>query len=263
MIVIGAGFIGAEVAATCRAIGADVTVIEALDLPLQRILGREMGAACAAIHREHGVALRLNESVESVVETADGVAVTTSGGRVDGDLVVVGIGITPNTAVAQRSGLDVDNGVLVDEFCRTNVPNVYAAGDVANHWHPLFGERMRVEHFDNASRQGTAAANNMLGRVTPYDDPHWCWSDQYDHNLQYAGHASPSDEVVVRGSVEEFDFSAFYVRDGIVRAAFAIDRGGDIMVAKELIAGRISVDVRILADEDIDLSELTEMEEQL
>ena len=103
--------------------------------------------------------------------------------------MVVGIGITPNTTVAERSGLAVDNGILVDEYCRTGVPNVYAAGDVANHWHPLFGERIRVEHFDNANRQGAAAANNMIGRTTPYDDPHWFWSDQYGHNLQYIGHA--------------------------------------------------------------------------
>jgi 3-phenylpropionate/trans-cinnamate dioxygenase ferredoxin reductase subunit len=263
VIVIGAGFIGAEVAATSRDMGADVTVVEALDVPLQRILGREIGAACAMIHRRHGVRLRLGEAVESVVETADGVVVTTSGGRIEGDLVVVGIGITPNTAVAERSGLAVDNGVLVDEYCRTGVPNVYAAGDIANHWHPLFGERIRVEHFDNASRQATAAANNMLGRTTAYADPHWFWSDQYDHNLQYAGHATAWDELIVRGSIEDSDFSAFYLRDGVVRAAFAVDRGADILVAKELIANQVSVDPRTLADEDIDLTDLTTLEEQL
>ncbi|MCW3845235.1 FAD-dependent oxidoreductase, partial [Micromonospora yasonensis] len=178
-------------------------------------------------------------------------------------LVVIGIGITPNTIVAERSGLAVDNGILVDEYCRTSAPNVYAAGDVANHWHPLFGERIRVEHFDNASRQATAAANNMIGRTTSYADPHWFWSDQYDHNLQYTGHAPVWDDLVVRGSVEECDFSAFYLRDGLVRAAFAVDRGGDVLVAKELIAGQISVDPRILADEDVDLAELTALEEQL
>ncbi|WP_406044594.1 FAD-dependent oxidoreductase [Micromonospora sp. NBC_00898] len=263
VIVIGAGFIGAEVAATSRGQGADVTVVEALDVPLQRVLGREIGATCAAIHRRQGVTLRLGESVESVVETPTGVVVTTSGGRLEGDLVVVGIGITPNTTVAERSDLAVDNGILVDEYCRTAVPNVYAAGDVANHWHPLFGERIRVEHFDNASRQATAAANNMIGRTTVYADPHWFWSDQYDHSLQYTGHAPVWDELVVRGSVEECDFSAFYLRDGRVRAAFAVDRGADVLVAKELIAGQVSVDPRILADEDVDLADLTALEEQL
>jgi 3-phenylpropionate/trans-cinnamate dioxygenase ferredoxin reductase component len=263
VIVIGVGFIGAEVASTSRAKGANVTVVEAMDVPLQRLLGREIGAACAVIHRRHGVTLRLGETVESVIETATGVLVTTSGGRIEGDLVVVGVGINPNAAVAERSGLAVNNGVLVDEYCRTAVPNVYAAGDVANHWHPLFGERIRVEHFDNASRQATAAANNMVGRTTAYADPHWFWSDQYDHNLQYAGHAAAGDEVIVRGSVEESDFSAFYLRDGVVRAAFAVDRGADVLVAKELIAGQFSVDPRTLADEDVDLAELTALEEQL
>ncbi len=263
LIVIGAGFIGSEVAATARGAGAEVTVIETFEVPLQRALGREMGAACAEIHRRHGVDLRLGETVESVVETAGGVVVTTSGGRIEGDHVVVGIGITPNVQVASRSGLAVDNGVLVDEYCRTSVPHVYAAGDVANHQHPLFGERIRVEHFDNASRQGAAAAGNMLGRDTVFDDPHWFWSDQYDVNLQYAGHAREWDDLVIRGSVEELDFSAFYLRGGVIRAAFGVDRGGDVLLAKELIAGQVSVDPWTLRDEDVDLAELTVLEERL
>jgi 3-phenylpropionate/trans-cinnamate dioxygenase ferredoxin reductase subunit len=150
----------------------------------------------------------------------------------------------------------IDNGVLVDEFCRTNLANVYAAGDVANHQHPLFGERVRVEHFDNASRQAAAAAGNLLGRASAFADPHWFWSDQYDVNLQYAGHASSWDEVIVRGSLEELDFCAFYRRDGLVRAAFGLDRGGDVAAAKELIAGRIAVPAAVLADEDVDLADL-------
>jgi 3-phenylpropionate/trans-cinnamate dioxygenase ferredoxin reductase subunit len=263
LIVIGAGFIGSEVAATARGAGVDVTVVETFEVPLQRALGREMGAACAGIHRRHGVDLRLGETVESVVETADGVVVTTSGGRLEGDHVVVGIGIVPNVEVARRSGLAVDNGVLVDEYCRTSVPRVYAAGDVANHRHPLFDERIRVEHFDNANRQGAAAAGNMLGRDAVFDDPHWFWSDQYDLNLQYAGHARDWDQLAVRGSVDDLDFCAFYLRDGLIRAAFGVERGGDVLLAKELIAGRVSVDPAILRDDDVDLAELTVLEEQL
>ncbi len=257
LIVIGAGFIGAEVAATARGRGADVTLIEALDVPLQRVLGREMGAVCARLHRDNGVDLRLGETVESV---RDGVVVT-SGGRVEGDLVVVGVGITPNVDVARRSGIAVDNGILVDEYCRTNLPNVFAAGDVANHLHPLFGERIRVEHFDNANRQAAAAANNMLGRNTMFDDPHWFWSDQYDVNLQYAGHASSWDELVVRGSIDDLDFVAFYLRDKVIRAAFGVDRGGDVIAAKELITTRRSVDADTLLDEDVDLAELATLEQ--
>lgn len=256
LIVIGAGFIGSEVAATAHGKGAEVTVIDTLDAPMQRVLGRELGAVCAAIHRSNGVTVRLGEPVESVVEHADAVIVKTGGARLEGDVVVVGVGITPNIEVAQRSGVIVDNGVLVDEWCRTNVPNIFAAGDIANHYHPLFDELIRVEHFDNATKQAAAAANNMLGKPTIFDDPHWFWSDQYDLNIQHTGHARRWDELVIRGSVDELDFCAFYLRDGRIRAAFAVDRGSDIACAKELIASRVSVDARQLKDEDADLGEL-------
>jgi 3-phenylpropionate/trans-cinnamate dioxygenase ferredoxin reductase subunit len=261
LIVIGAGFIGSEVAATAHGRGAEVTVIDTLDAPMQRVLGRELGAVCAHIHRSNGVTVRLGEPVESVVEHADAVIVKTGGARLEGDLVVVGVGITPNIEVAQRSGVTVDNGVLVDEYCRTNVPNIFAAGDIANHYHPLFDELIRVEHFDNANKQAAAAANNMLGHATIFDDPHWFWSDQYDLNIQHTGHARTWDELVIRGSVDELDFCAFYLRDGRIRAAFAVDRGGDVALAKELITGRVTVDPRRLKDEDVDLSELLETEE--
>jgi 3-phenylpropionate/trans-cinnamate dioxygenase ferredoxin reductase subunit len=260
LIVIGAGFIGSEVAATAHAKGADVTVIDTLDAPMQRVLGRELGGVCAHIHRSNGVTVRLGEPVESVVEHADAVIVRTGGARLEGDFVVVGVGITPNIEVAQRSGVTVDNGVLVDEYCRTNVPNIFAAGDIANHYHPLFDELIRVEHFDNANKQAAAAANNMLGKATIFDDPHWFWSDQYDLNIQHTGHARSWDELVIRGSVDELDFCAFYLSEERVRAAFAIDRGSDIAIAKGLIAGRVPVDARQLKDEDVDLSDLLEAE---
>ncbi len=185
------------------------------------------------------------------------------GRRIDADAVVVGIGVVPNVDVAERSGIAVGNGILVDEFCRTSMPTVYAAGDVANHLHPLFGERLRVEHFDNANRQAAAAADNLIGRTTPYDNPHWFWSEQYDTNLQYVGHATRWDELVIRGHTDELEFCAFYLRDGLVQAAFAMDRGTDIAIAKELIADRVHVDAQVLADEDIDLAELTSLEAEL
>lgn len=260
LIVAGAGFIGSEVAATARGLDATVTMIEAFEVPLQRVLGRTVGQVCSSIHRSHGVELRLGETVESIVEASSEVAViTSSGARIEGDALVVGIGIEPNVAVAQRSGLAVDNGVLVNEYCRTGVPNVFAAGDVANHYHPLFGERMRVEHFDNASRQAAVAAKNILGRATVFDDPHWFWSDQYDLNLQYVGHAPRWDELVVRGSIDELDFAAFFLLDGILRAAFAVDRGTEVMAAKQLITCGATVPADVLRDEGTDLAELAEM----
>lgn len=257
VIAVGTGFIGSEVASVARAAGAEVVALEALDVPLERALGREMGEVCARIIRANGVDLRTGEKVESVTETDDGVTVTTAAGTVvEGDVVVVGVGTVPNTEVAEASGIDVDGGVLVDEYCRTSVANVFAAGDVTNHWHPLFGRRLRVEHFDNANKQGMAAAKNMLGRESVFEDPHWFWSDQFGLNLQHAGHAEVWDQIVVRGSVDELEFLAFYLHQGVVKAAFSVERGGDMFLAKELIAAQATPDPASLADEETELAEL-------
>lgn len=257
IIVVGGGFIGCEVAASARKRGAEVTVLETLEVPLQRVLGHEMGRLCAGIHRSHGVDMRLGVTVESVTESPHGVTVrTTRGADIRGDLVVLGVGIKPNVDVAERAGIKADNGILVDEYCRTSLDGVFAAGDVANHYHPVFGRRVRVEHFDNASKQAAAAAKNILGLPTVFDDPHWFWSDQYDLNLQYVGHAERWDDVVVRGSVDDLEFTAFYLLDGAVHAAFAVDHGEDIAIAAEMVAGGMGIDPVKLRDEDYDLSEL-------
>jgi 3-phenylpropionate/trans-cinnamate dioxygenase ferredoxin reductase subunit len=253
ILVIGGGFLGSEVAAAARSRGAEVVLVEALAAPLAPVVGSELGAVCADLHRSEGVEVHLGEPVESVEETADGVVVTTSRRRLEGDAVVVGIGMVPNTAIGQRSGLAVDNGIEVDEYCRTSMPDVFAAGDVANHFHPAYGRRVRVEHFDNASKQAVVAVDNMLGRATVYDEPHWSWSDQYDHTLHHTGEAGDWDEVVVRGSASDRDFVAFFLRDGVLRAAFGIDRGSEITAARALI-GR-AVPAHILKDEDVDLME--------
>ena len=258
LVVIGGGFIGSEVAATARGLGLDVTVVETMDVPLQRVLGHRMGEVCAAIHRAHGVTMRLGESVESVTEHADGVVVTTGRGRIDGDLAVIGIGIEPNVGVAEASGVAVANGVLVDEYCRTNLSRVFAAGDVANHYHPLFDQTIRVEHFDNATKHAAAAAYNILGNATVFDDPHWFWSDQYEHNLQCAGQVDATDDIVVRGSIDEFTFCAFFLRSGVVRGVFAVDRGDEVLTSKELITRKVRVSPEMLADPDTDLVEFAE-----
>ncbi|MGE0581034.1 MAG: FAD-dependent oxidoreductase [Steroidobacteraceae bacterium] len=262
LIIVGGGFIGSEIAASARAIGADVTMLEAMLAPLERVLGATIGAVCGAIHVENGVRLRCGVAVESIAETASGVVVRARDGETfEGDAVVIGIGIAPNDDLAKASEITVGNGIRVDEFCRTTAPGIYAAGDVANHYHPLFDKRMRVEHFDNASRQGAAAGLNMMGVRTRYEDPHWFWSDQYEHSLQYAGHADAWDEVVVRGSLDERDFVAFYLQAGKIAGAFGMNRGGDIMVVKSLLAGRIAVDPRMLRDDDADLGALLEEQE--
>ncbi|GHE45965.1 pyridine nucleotide-disulfide oxidoreductase [Streptosporangium violaceochromogenes] len=257
VIVVGAGFVGSEVASTARALGAEVTVIERAALPLAHVLGERMGEVCAALQRAAGVDLRTGETVREYTETGRGAAVLTGSGRVvEGDVVVVGVGMVPNVEPLAGSGVELDDGVVVDEYCRTRVEGVYAAGDVARHYHPLTGRRVRVEHFDHASGHGMAAAKNILGRRAPYTAPHWFWSDQFDRALQYAGHAEEWDEIVVRGRTDEFDFVAFYLCGGVLRAAFGMDRGGEIAVARQLIASRARPDPAALRDEDTDLTDL-------
>jgi 3-phenylpropionate/trans-cinnamate dioxygenase ferredoxin reductase subunit len=257
LIVVGAGFIGAEVAASARTLGLEVTCLELLDVPLERALGKEMGRLYAEIHREHGVDLRTGEGVQTIEQTDGGVVVrTTRGAAIEGDAVVVGVGIEPNVELGDSAGAKIDNGIVVDEFCRTTIEGVYAAGDVANHWHPVFGRHIRVEHFDNAIKHGSAAARNMMGRAESYDDPHWFWSDQYDHNLQYAGFAATWDEIVVRGSTEARNFIAFYLSDGVVLAALGLNRGKDVRRTMKLIRQKARPDPMLLRDEDVDLRTL-------
>lgn len=258
LVVIGSGFIGAEVASTARQLGADVVVLEALSAPLLRLVGPQLATSCARWFREAGVDLRLGVHVEQVRQHGAEVVVDTDAGQVTGDLVVIGIGIEPNDEVARHSGLAVDNGVLVDEYCRTSVEHVHAAGDVANHQHPLFGRRMRVEHFDNASKQAAAVASNIAGRTTVYDDPHWFWSDQFGVNLQHVGLAAHGAAVVVRGDPESDEWSAFFLAAGALRGAVGVNRAEDVLVAKELIAAERTVAPEQLTDPDLDLMELLE-----
>jgi 3-phenylpropionate/trans-cinnamate dioxygenase ferredoxin reductase subunit len=255
-VIVGAGFIGCEVAASFRTIGVDVEVV-AFERPLLRAVGPEVATVYEALHREHGVRFHFGQAaarfegrrhVEAVV--------TTTGARLECDFVVPGVGIVPVTEAVEGTGIEVDNGIVVDERCRTNIPNVFAAGDVANHMHPLFGRRLRVEHYDNALRQGAAAARSMLGRQDPFDDAHWFWSDQYDTNLQYVGFAAEWDSFVVRGDLEARDFIAFYLKDGVVLAAAGLNRGKEVRRSSALIRSRKPVDVRALADEDVDVRKL-------
>ncbi|MDP3891639.1 NAD(P)/FAD-dependent oxidoreductase [Nocardioides sp.] len=260
LVVVGAGFVGAEIASSALALGAEVTVLEAGAAPLQRVLGTRLGEACAQMHRAAGVDLRLNFQVTGLEEDGDEVVVSSPEGRLVADLVVVGIGIVPNVDVAVSSGISVDNGIVVDEHCRTSMPNVYAAGDVANHFHPLYGEHIRVEHFDNASKQASAAANNMIGRETAYADPHWFWSDQYGANLQFVGHTDvDAVEPILRGAPGDDTWGAFFLDEQQrLAAAFSVNGAEDIMVARELIAAQVPVDQHVLADRTAPLMDLLE-----
>ena len=252
--VVGMGFIGCEVAACLAERGLEVTAVEPLPTPLYRVLGEEIGRVVGAIHRDRGVDLLLGDGV-AAFEGARRLeaVVTTQGRRIECDLAVVGIGVEPVSDVVAGTGVEVHDGIVVDELCRTNVEGIYAAGDVACHHHPVAGRHVRVEHWQNALKQGEAAARSMLGLGTPYQDVHWFWSDQYEHNIQYAGFHGPWDELVVRGSLEERSFVAFYLEAGRVRAAVALDRGKDLRRAMPLVKSGAVVPADVLRDESVDL----------
>lgn len=226
LAVVGGGWIGLEVAATARSAGCEVTVVEMLDVPLKRVLGAEVGAVFAQLHREKGVDLRVGVSVSGVERNGEGAAVSLDDGtNVDADLVVVGAGATPNLDLARAAGLDVGDGVLVDSRLCTSHPDVYAAGDIALAEHPRLGRRVRVEHWDNAAEQGRTAAANMLGAGEAYGRLPYFFTDQYDLGMEYVGHVDPDgcDEVVLRGDVEGRVFTAFWVRQGRVVAGMQVN----------------------------------------
>jgi 3-phenylpropionate/trans-cinnamate dioxygenase ferredoxin reductase subunit len=263
-VVIGLGFIGSEVSASLRQMGVEVAAVEGARVPLARVLGEEAGQVLAGIHREKGVELVLDDAVAAFEGAGQVERVRTRKGRIlECDMVVAGIGIVPNAELLAAAGAEVDNGVLVDAHCRTSLPGVFAAGDVTNHLHPLFG-RLRVEHWNNGFRQGQAAARSMLGRGQPYDYVHSFWSDQYEHVVEYVGFAASWDRLVFRGAPESRRVLGFYLKDGVVRAAMGLDRGGDpeaegdseLKAAADLIRGRAIVDPAALADEGVDLRSL-------
>jgi len=259
VVIVGGGFIGVEVAASLRSMGLEVEVVEFFALPLLRVVGEEVGRLYEAIHLDHGVRFRFGEAVQRFEGSGGRVeaVVTDRGSRVEGDFVVVGVGIQPNVEVVEGTEIAVENGVVVDEYLRATAPDVFAAGDVANHLHPVFGRRIRVEHYDNALKQGAAAARNMLGTDAVFDDTHWFWSDQFEHNLQYVGFAAEWDRFVVRGSLEERRFVGFYVRDGVVKVVVGVDRGRDVRRAAGLVRAARPVDLGALQDEDVDLKKLS------
>jgi 3-phenylpropionate/trans-cinnamate dioxygenase ferredoxin reductase subunit len=254
LVVVGAGFVGCEVAASARKRGVNVILLEALDAPMKRALGDEVGHAMAEIHRNQGVDVRLATTITAVTEAGDQMVVQTDAGTIEADYVLVAVGMTPNVELLEGSGIEVDNGIVVDEYCRTSDPDVFAAGDVANAWDAVRGHRVRVEHYDNAAKQGAAAAANMLGAEEPHHDDHWFWSDQYEHNLQAVGLATDYDQVVIRREDPDAPaFAAFYVKGNKVQAAFALDNSKEILRVRKLMAAGTEVTPEQLADPSVDL----------
>jgi 3-phenylpropionate/trans-cinnamate dioxygenase ferredoxin reductase subunit len=253
LAVIGAGWIGSEVAASARQKGLEVTLIEQARTPLEAVLGRELGEVYAAIHRDHGVEVLAGTGVEAVEPGR----VTLAGGRVvECDHVAIGIGVVPRVELAEAAGLEVGNGVLVDARLRTSADGVFAAGDVANAQHPLFGTRLRVEHWHNALEQGPAAARSMLGTGEPYDRVPYFFSDQYDVGMEYAGYATEWDEVVFRGDVESREFIAFWLKDGRVLAGMNVNVWDVTDDIQALVRSGAPVDPARLRDPDVELTAL-------
>jgi 3-phenylpropionate/trans-cinnamate dioxygenase ferredoxin reductase subunit len=259
LVVVGSGWIGAEIAASARQKGCEVTVIERASLPLERVLGPEVARVYLDIHRDHGVEFLPETTVERF-DGRDSVerVVTADGASIDTEFVVVGIGVVPRTGLVDIAGIRVDDGVLVDERLESSVPGVFAAGDVANAHHPFCGRRLRVEHWANALNQGPVAARAMLGREVSYRKIPYFFSDQYDIGMEYAGFASTWDEVVFRGDVGAREFIAFWLEDRRVVAGMNVNVWDVNDGIRELIRSRHAVEPAQLAEPDVPFDDLVE-----
>lgn len=261
LAIIGGGWIGLEVAAAARNAGTDVTILEGGKLPLLRVLGDKIAKVFADLHLANGVNLRTEVKVKGI-ETQDGVATGVrleSGELIDADAVVIGIGVEPVVDIAEQAGLDVDNGLLVDRSLRTNDPDIYAVGDIANHDHPVLGHRVRVEHWATALNQPAAAAAALLGSDESYTELPYFFSDQYDLGCEYIGHATPDsyDRVLVRGDLASREFVAFWVNsDNQIQAAMNVNVWDVLDEIKPLMTERKSVDPQRLTDPDVAYTEV-------
>ncbi len=266
VVVIGAGWIGSEVAASAREHGLEVTVIDSNSVPLERVLGAEVGAIYRDVHTDHGVQMLLGTGVEAIAGNGTVERVRTTDGRaVDCDIVVAGIGATPRTGLAAGTAITVDNGIVANEYLETSAGGIFAAGDVANARHPLYGH-LRVEHWANALHQGPAAARNMLGHADPddrvldhpvaYERVPYFYSDQYEVGMEYSGHATNWDEVVFRGDVVKREFIAFWLSDGRILAGMNVNVWDVTDQIQALIRSRLRVDRNRLADPDTPLTDL-------
>ncbi len=259
VVVVGAGWIGMEVAAAAREHGAAVTILEPQATPLHAVLGPEVGQVYGDLHISHGVDLRVGDGLEEILTDSGHVSgvVTTSGQRLEAEMVVVGIGVTPNTGLAEEAGLEVDNGVLCDQSLRTSDPDVYAAGDIAHWFNPLLGQRIRVEHWANANDGGEAAARAMLGQDTVYDVVPFFFSDQYDTGMEYAGYVprGVDPQVVLRGDVAGREFMAFWLDDGRLLAGMHMNVWDSIDDVQAHIRAGLPVDAERLADMSVPVAE--------
>lgn len=255
--IVGAGYIGLEVAAVCARLGLGVTVIEMESRVMSRVVSPELSTFYQDVHRTHGVELLLSTGVRGFTgqDRVDGILLEPQA-LLPVDLVVIGIGIVPNVELAADCGLDIDNGIVVDDHCRTGDPNIYAVGDCTNHPNALFGRRVRLESVHNALEQARIAAGNICGDDSTYSEVPWFWSDQYDLKLQIAGLSQGYDEVVIRGMPASQSFACLYLRDGALICVDAVNCPKDFMQSKPLIAAHVRLDPRRLADTAVPLKEM-------
>jgi 3-phenylpropionate/trans-cinnamate dioxygenase ferredoxin reductase subunit len=261
LVIIGGGYIGLEVAAVAVKLGVAVTVVEAAPRVLARVAGKEISAFYERAHRQAGVEILTGVSVTALTAAAGapghvGFVALADGRSLAADFVIAGVGLIPHDELAREAGLQVENGIWVDEYCRTADPAVLAIGDCSNHPSAFLGRRVRLESVPNAIEQARVAADTIMGRMVPYAAIPWFWSDQYDLKLQAVGLADGHDQVVVRGSMEDRRFLVFYLRDGVVISADAVNRPGEFMVAKRLVGAGVRADVAALADEGRALKDL-------
>ena len=258
IVIVGAGYIGLEVAAVCRQLGLEVTVIEMADRVMSRVVSPQISAFFREQHLRHGVDLRLGAGLEAFA--GDGrvaAAVTSDGDAIEADLVVVGVGILPNTEIAETAGLAVDDGIVVDDRCRTDDPAIYAAGDCTSHPNGIYGRRLRLESVHNALEQAKTAALNVCGLESRYEQVPWFWSDQYDIKLQISGLSEGYDDVVLRGDPATASFACFYLQKGRLIAVDAVNSPREFMQAKSLIANHAQPDPEDLANPELQLKELS------
>ncbi|MFT4046439.1 MAG: FAD-dependent oxidoreductase [Solimonas sp.] len=258
LVIIGGGYIGLEAASVGIKKGLDVTVVEALPRVLARVTAPEISAFYERVHKSRGVRLHTGVGVHSLEGDPLVTGVTLADGtRVPADIVIVGIGLIPNVELADMAGIEVSNGgIVVDRHAQTSDPDIYAAGDCTFHENVFFDRRMRLESVPNAMEQGRIVAASIVGKPVAYSAVPWFWSDQYELKLQMVGLSQGYDRLVVRGSLDSESFSAFYLKDGVVISADAVNRPQEFMVAKKLVADRVKVDAGQLADENFILKTL-------
>jgi 3-phenylpropionate/trans-cinnamate dioxygenase ferredoxin reductase subunit len=260
VVIIGAGWIGLEIAAAARQREAKVTVVEVADLPLQRVLGDEVARVFLGLHEAHGVTFRLGTQVAALSGETHVTGVELGSGEVlPADVVIVGVGITPNVELAEKAGLDVHDGIVVNSALQSSDPHIWAAGDVASAYHPLFDRHIRVEHWANALNGGPAAARAMLGHDVVYDLLPYFFTDQYDLGMEYSGYAGPGDydRVVFRGDPASGEFMAFWTKDSVVQAGMSVNIWEQTDAIQDLVRSRRPVDLDRLADPGRPLSEVS------